>query len=116
MVGLELAIYGQPLVRDAAAQAAALVGDGGRQPAESLGVQRLHALCELVVGAAQAVGLLAVGDFAHATVLHLRTAVLHLARLLGGDAVLVGVDDDEGQLVRELDRGRHRRELSCSTT
>jgi len=40
------------------------------------------ALCELVVGAAQAVGLLPVCDGAHAAVLHLRTAVLHLARLL----------------------------------
>ena len=32
------------------------------------------------------------------------------ARPLGGDAVLVGVYDDEGELVRVLDRGRHRGE------
>ena len=36
MLALELAVYRHPL--DAAAQAAALAGDRGRQPAEALGV------------------------------------------------------------------------------
>ena len=62
----------------------------GCEPAEALGVQRLHALGELLVGATQAVGLLAVGDGAHAAVLHLGARVLLRARALGGDAVLVG--------------------------
>ena len=54
VLALEPAVDREPF--DPAAQAAALVGDRAREPAEALGVQRLHALGELLVGAAQACG------------------------------------------------------------